>query len=323
MAKKKNKLYELFESSFQIGLFYKPTMTDTDIFYYIALDDNVRLSIRLYNDNVITIHDIIPITTKYLAKFYKKLITFLMKQELFTVLISCIGYTSGIEETCIELGIPVVDDERFLSVPSRVYQRMKTVYTSDTKKYGFYLLAVHSNITIEVNQEEEPEEPEQEILTDSGYKEEVQVVEVDTHTTEEPKEPSRTINNICDRFILFLKSDREFHEIRDVGTGIFEASFRNGIYIKFKMVEYDQIDIVEISSSLEISSIYYMMLFEKLEAFLDDESHIMLPDVQNRIVYNVCRSREYPRISNDIAKKSTYRTNQHNAFGTYQIKSLK
>lgn len=291
--KKKNKLYSLFEKEFKIGMFYKPSMEGIDIFYYIILDNMIRLTIRLFDNNVITIHEVVALTDAYIIKYLENFIEFLKNQKEFTVLISKIGHNAhGINEACLKLDIPIVDDTRFLTVPLRVYERMKTTYRNDATKYGFYLLAVSDELNINVTEEnnlEINEESEPELI----------VVEDDI------KEDS-----LLDKFCKFVsnrkknvsieKKDSIIKVIFDYVEYIVEER-ENGIYIT---------DVVDPTST--ISSIFYMGFFEYIENFLT-EGDIYLDEINNPIVLSICRARMYPKVTTN---------NRRNSFGTYKIKKL-
>ena len=138
---RKGKLFNLFKDKFKITFFYKPTMIDDDIFYYIILDDLIKLKIKIIHGTLV-IDDIIPVSTTYMAKVYNSLIEILTQQTDFTVLVSLTGNTSAFSSACIKCGAPIIDDDRFLSIPKNLYLKLKEYYNGDESKYGFYLLAV-------------------------------------------------------------------------------------------------------------------------------------------------------------------------------------
>ena len=138
---KKGKLFNLFKDSFRITFFYKPSMSEDDIFYYIILDDEIKLKLRLIHEAIV-IDDVIPLTTSYLAKSYEKMIELLVNQSEFTVLVSLIGNATTFSSACIKYGAPVIEDYRFITVPMSFYNKLKEYYKDDKTKYGFYLLAV-------------------------------------------------------------------------------------------------------------------------------------------------------------------------------------
>lgn len=138
---RKNKLFNLFRDDFKITFFYKPTMIDDDVFYYIILDDLIKLKIKMIH-GAIVIDDIIPVSTAYMANIYDSLIELFTKQTDFTVLVSLTGNTSAFSSSCIKYEAPIIEDERFLTIHKNVYEKLKEYYKEDISKYGFYLLAV-------------------------------------------------------------------------------------------------------------------------------------------------------------------------------------
>lgn len=302
--KKKNKLYSLFENDFKVGMFYKPTMQENDIFYHVILDNTVRLSIRVFDDKVMSIHEIIPLTDAYISKYYESLIGFLQNQTVFTVLISKIGYIpNGVAEACMKSGIPVVDDTRFLTVPERVYERLKQTYRNDSNKYGFYLLAVSDDLNIETPvQNEEEAKPE--------------TVEI----VEEPKpvKPEKSIDieieatTLKGKFLYFLMKNNKFE-------GCKTDSMSNHLTVvidllKIIYTEYEgniHIQSVTSVSGESVSMIFYMSFFEYVEKFLP-ECDIYVDEVTDNQVYNICKARGYDRVRVYQPRK--------NSFGTYKIK---
>ena len=255
---------------------------------------------RLYDDDILSIHDIIPTTTSYLAKFYKQLIHFLMGQTEFTVLISRIGYTRGIEEICTEIGLPLVDDTRFLTVPIRVYDRLKTAHGEDLSKYGFYLIAVRDNVQNIVTP---PPIPSIEFDDGDSY---MTLEEVNDTTT-------NTHVSIIDQFIKFLAKKPKMSNVYSL-EGSYTVEM-NKVVITFREID-NQIHILDTTSQEVVSSIYYMELYASLEDFIHDGCDIIIDSVTNSIVYNICKVREYPRIK---TMQKTYR----NSFGTYKMQKLR
>ena len=323
MTKKvKNKLFSFFEKDFKVGLFYKPTMEDLDIFYYVILDSMVRLTIRMYDEsNVITIHDIIPLTDMYLAKYYDKLIEFFLHQDKFTVLISKIGYTSGITETCMKNGIPLVDDSRFLSVPNRLYDRLKALYQKDVSKYGFYLLSVSEEPSMKETAEvpaniEESVETIiecEEITTEEIEKTSIDVVPV---KQEEPttilEDSLLTDSHIMNELILFLKKNKKITSIEFKEDTLYATL--NRVTILFRE-DNQEIHIIDAYSDENVSNIFFMGFFEYIEKFLDKDKVIIVDSVVNRIVYSICKVREYEKLQ-------VYNVSHKNTFGTYKMIKL-
>lgn len=272
-TKKENKLYSLFKNNFKVNLFYKPTMENDDVLHYIILDNTIRLSIRMHNNTVMTIHDIIPLSDAYLVKYYDKFIEFLMSQTQYTVLISRIGYTNCINESCVKLGIPVVDDTRFLSVPIRVYERLKLAADNDANKYGFYLLAVSDDTD----------------MTDSVS---------DNTSIGQVK--------IMDKFRQHILKHGRMTEVEQLDDNRFKTSL-DGVYILFTEID-NCIHILESYSPNNVSGIFYMGLYEYLEKFVDTNNIIYLDEITNGIVYNICKVRQYQKMHTEYAIKNSFGT---------------
>lgn len=139
---KKNKVFDLFKSDFKINLFYKPTLTDGDDFYYLELDEVIRLKIKEVK-GVLVIDDVIPLTTTYIKPIYEKLVRTVMAQDKLTVLVALTGNSVNIQQACVTCDCPIVDDIRYTTVSPQYYTKLKSVYGDDKSKYGFYILAVH------------------------------------------------------------------------------------------------------------------------------------------------------------------------------------
>lgn len=149
-SSKKGKLFQLFKNDFKITFFHKPSMLEDDIFYYIILDDIIKLKIKMIY-GAIVIDDIIPLTTMYLIKEYETLINIFINQKDFTVLISLTGNTSAFSSVCMKVDAPIVEDPRFICISKNAYDNLREYYKDDISKYGFYLLSVKD--TPEPNQQ--------------------------------------------------------------------------------------------------------------------------------------------------------------------------
>jgi hypothetical protein len=121
---RKGRLFSLFKDDFKITFYHKPSMELEDTFYYMTLDDLIRIKLKI-RDEILVIDEIIPLTSAYLAKVYDKIIEIFIKQTSFTVLLSLIGNTTSFVSTCIKYDAPIVDDERYITVPVSVYSKLK------------------------------------------------------------------------------------------------------------------------------------------------------------------------------------------------------
>ena len=94
--KKQNKLQTYLESFYNVDLFYKPSMQNDDIFYFLELDSTIRMIFRIIYDNVIIITSIIPLSNSYLSTFHNELIQNLKNQKDYTVLLTTISNNNDI-----------------------------------------------------------------------------------------------------------------------------------------------------------------------------------------------------------------------------------
>lgn len=288
---KKGKLFQLFKDRFKITFFYKPSMIDDDIFYYIILEDVIKLKIKLIY-GAIVVDDIIPLSSVYLAKEYETLIDIFIHQTDFTVLISLTGNTIAFSSACIKINAPIVDDPRFLCIPRNLYDNLRDYYKDDTSKYGFYLLAV----------KDIPEgEPEQQ-------------------SVEAGKIP------LIDKIMTKLQ-DTFNHKI-DVVTeydswALGKILNINGI--KFKLTYDENNKIVGLHNFMldEMDSFMDLLtLCSTLEQYAK-RANIILYNVMSNQLVNICESRGYKNLRDN--SKNTLSINQkyqQSIFGDYRIEKI-
>ena len=280
--KKKNPIYELFESNYDIDFFYKPSSENIDVFYYIVLDNTVRLAIKV------------------------ELLTFLRNQTKFTVIISRIGYTDAICVTCDKMEFPLVDDTRFLTVPGRLYDKMKLKYQHDVNKYGFYIVTVNDSEleSFDTNCDDDTDEL---TVSDPTISEDI-IVEDQPVLDKEP-------DGLIDKFITYLNTSRFVSNVLplDKGKATFEWAGINVTFEKNGTI----ISILEVESPDNVSAVQYMALFQFLEGFLSS-SNIIIEMVTNPIVYKVCRARDYKRVMHSINVRLSA-----NTFGTFELSKMK
>ena len=197
--RKKDKILSFFKSKFNITLFYKPSYKDNDIFYVIILDDILQLRFKNVG-NVIIVDEVKPLVDEH-ADFSKELITFFLNQTSFHILISKLGNNPAINKICSELNIPVVDDERFITVPLPLYKRYIDYYKSNSELYGFYLLAVLDDITIEQETSDDNDVEEDTMDNDINEDDEISI----EPTT---KTPAELKNYLMDELIEMSKSGK-------------------------------------------------------------------------------------------------------------------
>lgn len=275
MAKRKGKVFTLFETNYRISFFHKPSMGVDDTFYYIILDDVIRLRLKVFNNSIIVIDEILPLQKTYLLPFYDDFVKFLMEQTMFTVLISKLGSISCIDDSCIKYDVAVIEDERFITIPKQLYTRLCT-YMSDTERYGFYLLAVIDTPSDDI------------VINTSG---EISVLE---------------------QFKQF--GTEEFGNVsfqsNTVNTSYQDVTI-NGCTLTCDIKE-SNISISDISIPQGMSNVSLMNIFEKLEEFLDI-CPIIITNISNKKIYDICKLREYDRIrieSNVSTGLGSYRMKQ-------------
>lgn len=147
--RKPNEVVSIFKEDFSVTFLHKPVMTPGDTFYYLFLDDMIRIRLKMFG-TVMVIDEVVPLTMKYMASMFSTLMDVLIKQEKYTVLISILGDTSGLGAECLKTDAAIVEDSRFITVPEEYYKRIVDYYKGDMTKYGFYLLAVKDEETGEV-----------------------------------------------------------------------------------------------------------------------------------------------------------------------------
>lgn len=143
MRRKKNRLFDLFKHDFTITAFYKSADITKEP-YYLILDGVVQIRIW-YIHGVLVLDEVAALSKAYLKAIYDKIVEVLMKQTEFTVLISLMTSSNLLAPSCIRLELPVVTDDRYLTIPKSYYDALSAKVTSDPNlgiTLGFYLVAV-------------------------------------------------------------------------------------------------------------------------------------------------------------------------------------
>lgn len=289
---RKGKLFNLFKDKFKITFFYKPTMSEDDIFYYIILDDLLKLKIKIIHGTLV-IDDIIPLSTSYMAKIYDALIEILTNQTDFTVLVSLTGNTSAFSSSCIKCGAPIIDDDRFLSIPKNLYLRLKEYYNGDESKYGFYLLAVKDIEEDEV---------------------------IDENTIEAGRIP--LIDKIMSKFeekykdFFSIKSDYgdwEKGKILDIKGIRFKITFGEST----NCVGIHNIDTSTMKSYFDLVG-----LCETLELYCR-KGDIIIYDIESPQLNDICESKGYKRVNESKQKMLSFNQRYTQVtFGDYRIEKI-
>lgn len=180
---KKGKVYGIFKTEFHISFFHKPSMEETDIYYYMVLDETIFLKMRLLYDIVLVIEEMYPLTSSYMVPEYEKMFKLLKDQTAVTVVISLIGNTIAFRQTCVAHDAPVIDEERFVGYPQVFYNKYKNYCGNEPSMYGFFLIALKdetftiiensSELVQEELDDEEPIEIVQPVITQQVIPKEV------------------------------------------------------------------------------------------------------------------------------------------------------
>lgn len=307
---RKNKLFDLFKSAFKISFFYKPSGEDDDVFYYLILDEIVRLKIKEIK-GVYVIDDVIPLTSSYLKPVYEKIVKHIMSQEKVTVLVSLTGDAISIQQACIANNAPLKSDERYITVSKLYYAKLKATYGDDISKYGFYILSVS---------DEEPEsEPEKKPIV------------VNAKSSQQIPNNKPTITPIGEEPVIMKIGNMLTEELGNLFRGAYteevtensircyiapEESFvieytNDGIYIK---------DLLQKKSSGDMNLVVLKMFIEILEHLTKFHKNVYIINVQNWNLSGLCNAKGYHCIQE--AQKLPLNNLFHQAFhgyGTFQI----
>lgn len=222
---KKGKVHGIFKSEFHISFFHKPSMEETDIYYYIVLEDSVFIKMRLLYGIVLIIDELYPLTTSYISPLYERIFNLLKTQTAVTVIVSLIGNAAEFRQTCIKFDAPIIDDDRFIGCASNFYTKYKNYCGNNVERYGFFLIAlkdetfavIESNSYDDTINEEKPVE----------IKKEVEVIPNKPQQEEKPKdktEPNNVQTNIHPIIRDLVK------KIETTKFGTMEVLFNDGIY---------------------------------------------------------------------------------------------
>ena len=297
---KKNKLFDLFKNDFKITFFYKPTMEPGDEYYYITLDDLIKLHIKMIR-GVAVIDAIYPITKSYIKGYYEKMVQMIMAQMKLTVLISTMGNTSVIHQDCIKYDAPLIEDEDYITVPKAMYTKWKTQNIDHLNKYGFYILSVS---------DETPLQQSEVIVKD--VKPEIQTSTKQISFNNSNMNPIKTILSSAYRNIVIDDiSDKIIQcSIDEVNTFVIEY-VDNRIYIKELLINQES----------TFNLIQVMNLLNTFEEFTKITTEVFIVNITHSEVYRLCVGKGYEPISehqnhpiNKLFKQA------FQGFGTYKIR---
>lgn len=273
----KSKLFDLFKSDFKITFFHNPSFTESgDDYYYIVLDDMIRLRIKRVN-GVAVIDSVCSITKSYVSPIYDKIISVIKNQTNLTVLISNLGDTFPIRQSCINHGLPLIEDETYITVPQVVYQKWKKQNEGDLSRYGFYIISVSDTPIME------PPTPKS-VNTNNSKK----IKELDTLPT--PTFSNKTMAPFND---ILKKGIPEIIIEESTKTSIrcylpdneeFSVEYIEGIlYIKELLQNPETtMNLVKISTLLTV-----------IESFGKVAREVYIVNIQNATLYRLCSAKGY------------------------------
>lgn len=294
---RRNKVFDLFKSNFQITFFYKP-VNEND-FYYVVLDDVIKIRIKVIRE-IVVIDMVVPISKSYITPLYDKLIESLMGQDKTTVLVSTMVDTYPVHSSCIKHNAPLIEDEEFLTVSKEMYQRWKTQHEGDLGKYGSYILAVSKEDPLEKDRE-------------------VKVVDQPTKVKKEEKLPLPTEDKF-DQIRAILKKNMKAINIGQLKEEILECFIdehrfvlewsNDELYIKEFLQE-------QLSNMNLIQKMEFLNTFEEILSIVPN---IYLVSVQNMELYRLCLAKGYEHISEEHKLPSNKLFKQaFLGYGTFRI----
>ena len=136
-----NFIYNLFDGQYVIFLFYEPSNEGDDVFYHLILDNDITVVLRYYEDKkIIVIRDVIPLdASRYIPDVYAKFVSFLMKQENISIYASRLGNTKNLDDACINLKVPLVDNTYYEVFPDDLIEEYEKYYKGNPTKLKNYL----------------------------------------------------------------------------------------------------------------------------------------------------------------------------------------
>lgn len=298
---KKDKIFDLFKSDFKITFFYKPSMEIGDDFYIIVLNDIIELKIKLIND-VIVIDSVLSLSKSYIKPIYDNIIDIIMNQSKLTVLLSLFGgNTFEIRQACINHNAPIIEDERYITVPKKLYDKWKNQNNS-IEKYGFYLLSVSD------------EEPMTKPTKD------IKVVDVQSNTKHD--EEHVILSDLpIDKIKSIFRHDFEDIVIEDINDNSFRGFITPNDTFVIEIVN-DTVYIKEPLSSIEstLNLIKVMDLVNSFEKITDFFSNVFIVSIMHKEIYRICMTKGYQQIneSNKLPVNNLFKQAFH-GYGTFKI----
>ena len=296
---KKNKIFDLFKTDFQITFFYKPSMQDDDIYYYVVLADSIRLKIIVIR-GVIVIDNVTQITSAYVKPMFEQMVQVIMGQQELTVLMNVIGNSMPAIQACVSCDAPLVEDERYLTVSQGYYNKLKNIYNDDLTKYGFYILSVG-------DVEAEPASNQSTGLV-SAYK-------------SSPIGVEPPVMKVIKRFKERLKSSFPKLTIEHDDGDSFTCILVEGesFTVEVKGNEIFIRDLIQMPTT-SINLIKMMDLITTVESLTDISENVYILSIQNAEINSICAGKGFIKIKEEqnLPVSRLFKQAFH-GYGTYKI----
>lgn len=288
--RKPNEVISVFKNDFNVTFVHRPNMTPGDVWYYLILDDSLRIRLKLFG-TVMVIDEVIPLGMKYMASMFSTLMDVLIKQDKYTVLISILGDTSGLGAECLKVDAAIVEDNRFITVPEEFYKRIVDYYKGDMTKYGFYLLAVK-------DEDEETPKPVVKTIDELDLPDEVDM----------GPQVIIGVKPLMTRLLNMLTES--FPDMKQEGGNSLEDATFSTKDIKFR-IRVNQTETEMKLSSIELGPEYrytdLMKLFTKFVDFLDECPDIYV-EVESSVVNQICEFLLFQQQNRILGNRMQYNT---------------
>lgn len=296
---KKNKIFDLFKTDFQITFFYKPSMQEDDVYYYVVLADSIRLKIIVIR-GVIVIDNVTQITSAYVKPMFEQMVQVIMGQQELTVLMNVIGNSMPAIQACVSCDAPLVEDERYLTVSQGYYNKLKNIYNDDLTKYGFYILSVG-------DVEAEPASNQSTGLV-SAYK-------------SSPIGVEPPVMKVIKRFKERLKSSFPKLTIEHDDGDSFTCILVEGesFTVEVKGNEIFIRDLIQMPTT-SINLIKMMDLITTIESLTDISENVYILSIQNAEINSICAGKGFIKIKEEqnLPVSRLFKQAFH-GYGTYKI----
>lgn len=312
-------LFKVLKDYFRVNLFYKPSMVDLDVRYHVVLDNEIIIQFQVIAKNFLIIDNIVPMTTQYIPKTYDNLVKCLINQKEFSVMIFRLGNTTVINDACVNNNVPIVIDDKFITIPKKLYSMYQRLYQKNEDMCGFYLLALNGDLdSIEIITPHESKKPEVHPKIEAPKKPVVKEVKKEPEIVGKPVEPVENVSNnaidiIKKRLITLFPSSKVCDDDSDRGIILITKDFVVQFHLNGIILEL--VDMRQVDDTTLISGVTYMNFFAILEGLLSVVP-ISIVNVKSKILSTICQTRGYERLV------GTYSLNR-NEYGSYSMKSQK